>query len=186
MRRSSLLYFLVIVTLIFATLPASAQWTTPIVDGSIGTGEYGTNNSLANAGNTGQTWYMTWDASNLYVGIVNANLAEGAVIYISAGGAGTTAGFNYDGTDFSSLPFPAQFVTYFKNGYREYRTSNGGAWSGPTSYAGAYADNSNNSNTREISIPWAAITASGIPSSFNFFGYLTSPRRLRLWRSSVR
>ena len=37
------------------------------------TGEYGTNNQLNNAGNTGQTWYMTWDANNLYVGIVNAN-----------------------------------------------------------------------------------------------------------------
>ncbi len=174
MRRSSLLYFLLTVTVSFAALPASAQWATPTVDGSIGTGEYGTNNSLQNAGNTGQTWYMTWDASNLYVGIVNANLSEGAVIYISTGGAGTTAGFNYDGTDFSSLPFPAQFVTYFKNGYREYRTSSGGAWSGPTSYAGAYADNSSNSNTREISIPWTAISGSGIPSSFNFFGYLTS------------
>ena len=174
MRRSSLLHFFLIATVILVTLPASAQWATPTVDGSIGTGEYGTNNSLQNAGNTGQTWYMTWDASNLYVGIVNANLSEGAVIYISTGGAGTTAGFNYDGTDFSSLPFPAQFVTYFKNGYREYRTSSGGAWSGATSYAGAYADNSSNSNTREISIPWTAISGSGIPSSFNFFGYLTS------------
>ena len=59
-----------------------AQWATPTVDGSIAPGEYGTNNSLSNAGNTGQTWYMTWDATNLYVGIVNANLAEGAVLYI--------------------------------------------------------------------------------------------------------
>jgi len=26
---------------------------------------------------------MTWDASNLYVGIVNANVSEAAVIYIA-------------------------------------------------------------------------------------------------------
>ena len=52
-----------------------AQWTTPTIDGSIANGEYGTNNQLNNAGNTGQTWYMTWDANNLYVGIVNANLS---------------------------------------------------------------------------------------------------------------
>ena len=174
MRRTSLLNFIVIVAVIFVTLPASAQWNTPTIDGSIGTGEYGTNNSLQNAGNTGQTWYMTWDATNLYVGIVNANLAEGAVIYIATGGSGTTTGNNYDGTSFSSLPFPAQFVTYFKDGYNEYRTSNGGAWSSPTANYGAYASNGSNQNTREMAIPWSAITGSGIPSTFNFFGYLTS------------
>ena len=174
MRPSLLLQVAIIATVIFFTLPASAQWTTATVDGSIATGEYGTNNSLQNAGNTGQTWYMTWDPSNLYVGIVNANLSEGAVIYIGTGGTGTTNGFNYDGTSFSSLPFPPQFVTYFKDGYREYRTSNGGAWSGATAFYGAYASNSGNQNTREVSIPWSAITGSGLPASFNFFGYLTS------------
>ena len=70
---------------------------------------------------------MTWDSANLYVGIVNANLAEGAVIYVTANpqnpptccsdSDGSLAGFNYDGTDFSSLPFRARFVTYVKDGY---------------------------------------------------------------------
>src|SRR6516164_10374454 len=111
--------------------PISAQWTTPTIDGLIGSGEYGSNNSLSNAGNTGQTWYMTWDASNLYVAIVNANVSEGAVVYVAANpqnppsccsnADGSVTGFNYDGTNFSSLPFRAKFVTYFKNGYREYR-----------------------------------------------------------------
>ena len=176
MRRTSLLNFILITAvIIFAViLPASAQWATPTVDGSIATGEYGTSNSLSNAGNTGQTWYMTWDSTNLYVGIVNANLSEGAVIYIGTGTSGATSGNNYDGTSFSSLPFPAQFVTYFKDGYREYRTFSGGAWSAPTANYGAYASNGSNQNTRELAIPWSAITGSGIPSSFNFFGYLTS------------
>ena len=44
---------------IFATSTAWGQWATPTVDGTIGSGEYGSNNSLSNAGNTGQTWYMT-------------------------------------------------------------------------------------------------------------------------------
>src|SRR6202140_70861 len=111
MRRTSLLNFALIVTVVFFTLPASAQWSTPTIDGSIGTGEYGTNNSLQNAGNTGQTWYMTWDATNLYIGIVNANLSEGAVIYVAgnpqnpptccSNSDGNLTGFNYDGTDFS-------------------------------------------------------------------------------------
>ena len=124
MRRTPLLSLIRVATVIVLTLPASAQWNTPAIDGSIGTGEYGTNNSLQNAGNTGQTWYMTWDATNLYLAVVNANLAEGAVVYVGTGGSSSTIGKAYDGTNFSSLPFPAQFVTYFKDGYREYRTSN--------------------------------------------------------------
>jgi hypothetical protein len=122
MRRISIVQFFLGIAIGFlSTVPAGAQWTTPTVDGSIGAGEYGTNNSLQNAGNTGQTWYMTWDASILYVGIVNANLSEGAVIYIApnpqtpptccSDADGSLAGFNYDGTDFSSLPFRAKFVT---------------------------------------------------------------------------
>ena len=172
MRRTSLLNFALIATVVFFTLPASAQWSTPTIDGSIGTGEYGANNSLQNAGNTGQTWYMTWDATNLYVGIVNANLAEGAVIYVApnpqspptccSDSNGSLAGFNYDGTDFSSLPFRAKFVTYVKDGYREYRNSDGaGGWTGSTANYGAYASNPSNQNTREVAIPWSAITGGG-------------------------
>ena len=158
-------------------LPAAAQWRTATVDGTIASGEYGnTANGTNQIGtNTSQTWYMTWDATNLYVGITNANLSEAAVIYIGTGGSGTTAGVNYDGTSFSSLPFAAQFVTYFKNGYNEYRTSSGGSWSGANSNQETYASNaSSGPNTREIAIPWHAVTGGGIPSQFNFFGYLTS------------
>ena len=84
MRRTSLLKFAFILTvLIAAVAPVSAQWATPTIDGVITPGEYGSNNELDNAGGTGQTWYMTWDANNLYIGIVNANLSEGAVIYVT-------------------------------------------------------------------------------------------------------
>ena len=78
---------------------------------------------------------MTWDATNVYVGITNANLSEGAVNYVQPnppspvkGGTnvdGNLTGFNYNGASFSSLPFRARFVTYFKDGYREYRNSDG-------------------------------------------------------------
>ncbi|HEX3685445.1 MAG TPA: alpha-amylase family glycosyl hydrolase [Bryobacteraceae bacterium] len=166
-----------IASLLLAAMPAFSQWKTANVDGIIESGEYGnTANGTNQIGtNTSQTWYMTWDATNLYVGITNANLSEAAVIYIGTGGSGTTTGENYDGTGFSSLPFAAQFVTYFKDGYNEYRTSSGGAWSGPTSNAETYASNSSSGpNTREIAIPWSAVTGGGIPSQFNFFGYLTS------------
>jgi len=170
-----------------AASPLLAQWTTPAIDGSIGTNEYGANNQLNNAGNTGQTWYMTWDATNLYVAITTANLSEGAVLYIGAnpptppnGGTnanGNLSGFNsYDGSYIASLPFRAQFVTYFKDGYNEYRTADGsGNWTGPTSNYGAYASSGSNGNVREFAIPWNAVTGgTGLPSSFVFLGYLTS------------
>jgi len=73
------------------------------------------------------------------------------------------------------LPFRAKFVTYVKDGYREYRNSDGsGNWTGPTSNYGSYASNGSNQNTREVAIPWTAINSGGIPSSFVFFGFLTS------------
>ena len=185
MQRNALRFAVVLTLALLASGTVWAQWNTPTIDGYIATGEYGTNNQLSNAGNTGQTWYMTWDASYLYVGIVNANLGEGAVLYVKgnpqnppsccSNSDGSSAGFNYDGAAFSSLPFRAAFVTYFKNGYREYRNSNGnGGWTGSTAYYGQYADNGGNNNTREVAIPWSAITGGGIPSSFVFFGYLTS------------
>jgi len=170
---------------LFPLWPARAQWTTPTIDGAISPpGEYGLSNQLNNAGNTAQTWYMTWDATNLYVAITNANLSEGAVTYITpnpvnppSGGTnanGNLTGFNYDGASFASLPFRAQFVTYFKDGYREYRTFDGnGNWSSATSFYGNYV--SGTGNVREVAIPWNAINGNnGIPSSFVFFGYLTS------------
>jgi glycosidase len=182
MRRSAFVLAFIPTIALFISASVRAQWNTPIIDGIIGLGEYGTNNKLDNAGNTGQTWYMTWDANNLYVGIVNANLSEGAVLYVKGNpqnpatccstSDGSSSGFNYDGAQFSSLPFRAGFVTYFKNGYREYRNSDGnGGWTGSAAFYGQYADNS---GTREVAIPWGAITGGGMPSTFVFFGYLTS------------
>ncbi|HZM09029.1 MAG TPA: alpha-amylase family glycosyl hydrolase [Candidatus Limnocylindrales bacterium] len=159
-----------------AAAPAWAQWTTPTIDGQINSGEYGNNNQLNNAGNTGQTWYMTWDATNLYVGIANANVNEGLVLYVADpnnNSTGNLTGFNYDGVNFSSLPFRATFVTYVKSGYREYRNSNGGGgWGSQTANYGQYADDGG--GTREVAIPWSALTGGGIPSQFVFFGYLVS------------
>ena len=169
MRRAVFRLALVFTIVFVAAAPVWAQWSTPTIDGFIAPGEYGSNNSLSNAGNTGQTWYMTWDATNLYVGIVNANLSEAAVIYVSgnpqnpptccSNGDGNLTGFNYDGTDFSALPFRAKFVTYVKDGYREYRNFDGtGGWGAQTANYGAYASNSGNQNTREVAVPWSAIT----------------------------
>ncbi len=154
------------------------QYTTTTIDGSIGSSEYGTHTDGENkSGN----WYITWDATNLYIGITSSNRAEAAVLYLGTrtdhpidGGSnsdGTIVGFNYDGTSFAGLPFRARAVFYVKNDYREYRTSDGSnGWSSQTSGFGSYSDNG--SDLREYSIPWSVV--GGIPSSFAFFGYVTS------------
>lgn len=167
-------------------IPLNAQFNTPSINGTIQPGEYGNaQNGTNQIAAASQTWYMTWDASNLYVGITNANLSEGAVIYIDAnpvnppnGGTnanGNLTGFNYDGEKIATLPFRAQFVTYFKDGYNEYKKSDGnGNWTNQPSSYGTYASNASNDNTREFAIPWSAITGGGMPSSFLFLGLLTS------------
>jgi len=164
------------------TAPAWAQWGTPVIDGVITPGEYGNNNTVGT--NTAQNWYMTWDATNLYVGITNANLSEGSVIYIGPNpqsdpkccndSDGNLTGFTYDNTNFASLPFRAKFVTYYKDDYREYRNSDGsGGWTGAIANYGQYASGAG--NVREIAIPWSAINQNGgLPTHFVFFGYLTS------------
>ncbi|HJQ26123.1 MAG TPA: alpha-amylase family glycosyl hydrolase [Blastocatellia bacterium] len=185
MRRTSLILTALIVLTLSLRL-VEAQFTTPTVNGSIAANEYGVHSDGQNqqSTGTGQTWYMTWDDTNLYVGITNANLGEGAVIYIDKdpvspvnGGTnanGNLTGFSYDNTNFAALPFRADFVTYYKDGYREYRTANGaGGWSAQTAFFGSYA--SGPGNVRELAIPWSAITGGGRPASFLFFGYLTSP-----------
>ncbi len=175
----------VLTVLVVAAAPVRAQWATPTIDGNIAPGEYGTNNSLANAGNTSQTWYMTWDANNLYVGIVNANLAEGAVIYVAGNPqnpptccsnptaispASTTTNrfrrvaFSCEIRDLCQRLATESIATLMATaaGLRRHRTT-------------VIRDNASNGNTREVAIPWSAITGgAGIPSSFVFFGYLTS------------
>ncbi|MDM8521432.1 Calx-beta domain-containing protein [Anaerolineales bacterium HSG6] len=164
--------------------PVMAQFGAVTVDGSIGTNEYGAHtdgqNQQTNSSTT-TTWYMTWDNTDLYVGISGADIGEAAVIYIDTdsltpinGGTnssnGTLVGKAYDGTDFAELPFRADIVLFIKNDHREYRTSDGSnGWSTATTSFGSYDDNS---TVREVSLPWSVL--GGRPSSFNWFGYVTS------------
>ncbi|MBI5472313.1 MAG: T9SS type A sorting domain-containing protein [Ignavibacteriae bacterium] len=158
---------------------ASTQYATPTIDGAIGAGEYGTHTDGQNQQTSGgQVWYMTWDADNLYVGITNANVDEGAVIYVDktpifpingrTDAAGTLVGQGYDGQNFEALQLRAGIVMYVKNGYREYRTSNGSnGWSDATTNFGSFASSGSN---REFSLPWSAL--GGRPNSFAWFGLL--------------
>ena len=156
------------------------QYATPTIDGTIIASEYGTHTT---GSNQGVNFFMTWDAANLYVAIQGANTGEAAVIYIDKnplaivdGGAnadGSTAGFNYDGESFAKLPFRADYVCYVKSGYREFRNADGANSWGTQTPGGAFAESGG--NVREFSIPWSTVTGGGgIPSSFNWFGLVTS------------
>ncbi len=181
MRLSQQFYaFLRLFILFFGLLSGLVQ-AQPAVNGTIGTNEYGTHTNGQNQQqNGGQTVFMTWDNSNLYVAVTSANTAEALVLYLDKdpqvpvnGGTnsnGTLVGFNYDNTNFAQLPFRADLVLYVKDGYREYRTANGSnGWSAQTTAFGSYASNA---GTREFSIPWSAI--GGLPAGFNWFSYVTS------------
>lgn len=150
------------------------------IDGVISANEYGTHtNGVNQQSSASGTWYMTWDNTNLYIGISGANTAEAAVLYLDKnpivpvnGGSnsdGNLTGYNnYDGTSFANLQFRADLVVYFKDGYREYRTADGsGGWTASTAGFGNYASAS---GTREVAIPWSAI--GGRPSAFNWFGHV--------------
>jgi len=170
-------------TAVDAAVDAPAFGPAPTCDGTIAAGEYGVhvngNNQVTNT-TTSNTWYMTWDDTSLYLALANANVAEGAVIYIDAnvvappsGGTnsdGNLAGYTYDATKLATLPFRANLVAYAKSTYREYRTSDGsGGWSTPTTAFGCFASSG---TTRELSIPWSAL--GGRPSSFGVLAYVTS------------
>jgi hypothetical protein len=156
-----------------------------VVDGYIRPNEYGVQVDGQNQqSNSGVIWYMTWDTTNLYVAVSGGSVSDGAVLYLDKapvapinGGTnstGTNVGQLYDGVNFTSLQFRANFVTYFKHGYREYRQANGSnGWGSNTTSFGNYADNTT-TNVREMSIPWSAITGGGKPASFAWFGYVAN------------
>ncbi len=152
-------------------------------DGIVTAGEYGdaTHQYLNTTSN--QTWYMAWDQTNLYVAITTATASEAAVMYWDFGGSGATVGFGYDDVTPSQLPFQADTILYFKDGYHDYRLANGTGWAAAPSGVGDAAykvcDTGASSTTRELVIPWADIASAfggTQPPTFNFLGYLESPQ----------
>jgi glycosidase len=171
--------------LLASTQTSLAQFTTPTIDGVISPNEYGVHVDGQNQKNTGsqQTWFLTWDNTNLYVAVTNANLGEAARIVIDRNplsppnsgtdADGTLAALNYDNTGIGNLPFRADFQAYFKDGYRESHTANGAnGWNSTGTNFGNYASGAG--NVRELAIPWSAITGGGRPASFLFLAYLSS------------
>ena len=176
---------------------ADAAAAPHVCDGVIGATEYGggaSNFSYGNASTgTGQTWYMDWDATNLYIAVTPANVDEPLVLYVSETGktsTGVTFGYGYDEIQPTAsgsapgLPFPANFVVFAKGfstagaKYSEYRLANGTSWSSaaqtsPVINVCVPTVDSGIATTREIVIPWNIMgTGVGLPSGFVFLGYL--------------
>ena len=75
--------WLLVLCLLALPGPAAAQFASPAVNGTIAAGEYGVHTDGQNQQTSGgTTWFMTWDATNLYVGISGAATSEGAVLYL--------------------------------------------------------------------------------------------------------
>ena len=75
---------------------------------------------------------MTWDTKFLYIGVTDNNAYvknEPTIVYLDTLGSGGSAnGFdNYDGRK-GALPFTANTVIYFKDGYAELRRDSAGTW----------------------------------------------------------
>jgi hypothetical protein len=151
---------------------AEAGIVAPVCDGVIGAGEYGgASNQAASA--TGQTWYLTWDDTNLYVALQNANIGEGMVLYLAIAAGGTTVGQVYDGTDVTTLPFSADLTVYARDGYTQAREASGGTWGSPDQTSVAQCDNGT-TQVREEVIPWSLI--GGRPASFGWLAYVAAPQ----------
>ena len=71
-------FFYTAVCLFLTTSNIKAQFNTPTINGAISANEYGVHIDGQNQKNTAsaQTWYLTWDDTNLYVAVTNANLAK--------------------------------------------------------------------------------------------------------------
>jgi hypothetical protein len=118
--------FIIFIIVLFSAVRSFAQWTSPAIDAiNDGAGNY-PNNYTSGATN----WALTWNNTDLYVCITNANQSEPVSIYLDVdpivpvnGGSnadGTLVGLNYDGyTTRPNLPFRADICIYAHNGYRE-------------------------------------------------------------------
>ncbi|MBC7796529.1 MAG: carboxypeptidase regulatory-like domain-containing protein [Pyrinomonadaceae bacterium] len=152
----------------------NAQFNTATPDGTVNVNEYGVQTNGQNQETSGEVvWNMTWDDTNLYIAVSGADTRQAAILYLDINPSttnGNTGGQSYDGTDFASLPFPADFVVFFRDGYNEYR--NDAFFSNQVAQTLQYG--SSGGNVREISIPWSAITGSVRPTTFRHAGYVTT------------
>ena len=142
-------------------------------DGVVSAAEYGGSAHMYPSGT--QNWYMTWDATNLYVAIDTANTSQAAVMYLDLGPGGATVGTLFDKTDLSMLPFGADLVLYFKSGYAGFFNNSGTGWPTGNLMTNAAYKVCAAGTTRELVVPWSVVATafgSDLPATFGFLGYV--------------
>jgi hypothetical protein len=145
-----------------------SAYHTPTCDGTVSASEYGGTPYVTTSGQ--QTWYVTWDATNLYVALDNATLTEANVLYVGFSGSGYQTAEPYDSTG-GTLLFLADGVVYAKTGYQESRIASSTMWGNAATNTVTFCSSG---KTREEVIPWTALGATSIPASFRFMAYATS------------
>ncbi|MGQ9806715.1 MAG: hypothetical protein ACUVRP_11680, partial [Chlorobiales bacterium] len=165
---------------VVATHSASAQHTTPTIDGSFDNSTVYPNSLSSD----GRTWYVTWDNTNLYVFVQGAGVGNRVLMYfdtnpsipVNGGTDGSVVGINYSNTHLTTLPFSAEAFVALETGYRQLNTCfTGTSFSLPIVVTGAPGwAFANVGGDFEAQIPWNAINNnSGRPGAFNWFGYIT-------------
>lgn len=164
----------------------------PSINASLGTDEYGTSNAYS-ISSSGATWYMTWDATYVYVLLNTANETEGAVLYFDfdvndnpISGNGSSIGITHS-TMTPDLPFNADAQFFCHNTYRRLTRYASGSWtdiytpgargmssSGTDDYAnGDYSSTNSGTHAREFRLRWSDLTGGGSkPDSFLVVGYV--------------
>lgn len=167
--KKTLNYIFMAFVLIFFT---GTTYTTITIDG---TNDFESDEDVA--GTNSATYYITWDANNLYLGVQATDVASGSstrwvLFYIDSdpqstptNGTGTTTGELYN-TQQPSLPFTANYHFRWKanNTYTNLRSYNGSSWAdGNQSNIAAFQ----NSTFVEFKIP---LTNIGTPTQIYLVG----------------
>jgi GEVED domain/Secretion system C-terminal sorting domain/Dockerin type I domain len=160
------------IILLFVANSAFAQaFRTPTFTGNAFT-DFTTNERVFFGG--GGNYNLTWDATNLYVGVGGLGTYiknEPTIMYLDtdpavspSGGTGSLSGNNYDGR-IGTLPFTSNLVLYLKNGYAEVRTTTAANWTVNT-YNNVTSNIVTGTNDIEITIPWTMFPGGVRPLAF--------------------
>ncbi|GBD89238.1 hypothetical protein BMS3Abin03_03188 [bacterium BMS3Abin03] len=132
-----------------------------------------------NSTNSDVTWYFTWDATNIYLGLSATGGTyvkdQPSIVYFDSdptdpltNGTGSTLGSNYDGRT-GTYPFTANFVVFFKTVYAEYRINTSGTWGTQTDVTSKIFTTT--TNAIEIYIPWSDFPNSVKPNQLYYLMY---------------
>ena len=177
MRKIYLLCCCLIPLQIWATTTSGGTIRFLTIDGIVNAGASPGNNGtdwetdeVFQGYNGDVNWYMSWDETNLYLGRIGGNNAEGSVIYVRAEYPGATysnIAQNYDELMPDCTPMGGvNFAAYIKNSYDEYRVFNAGAWQAPNLGLNPMFSIQGPLHHFEVVIPWSAISnGNGSPSN---------------------